>query len=73
MCDCSVFAAAVLLTALQTAAAPQSVSELIQNGFKFSLRRHHERCKTQTTRQSFSVGTFWRLHLLDQLCNSVVY
>ena len=40
MCDCSVFAAAVLPTARQTAAAQQSVSESIQNGFKFRLTFH---------------------------------
>ena len=37
MCHCSVFAATVLLMARQTATALQSVSELIQNGFKFRL------------------------------------
>jgi hypothetical protein len=86
MCDCSVFAASVRRTARQTAAAQQSVSESIQNGFKFRLKflkstffrpeeeaPWFELCKTQTTRQSFSVGTFRQLHSLDQLCNSVVY
>ncbi len=71
MCDYSVFAAAVLPTARQTAAAPQSVSESIQNGYKFRLTFHKstffgpeeaapwfELCKTQTTRQLFSVMEF---------------
>jgi hypothetical protein len=38
--DGSVFAVAVLPTARQTAAARQSVSESIQNGFKFRLTFH---------------------------------
>jgi hypothetical protein len=39
-CDGSVFAAVLLPTALQTAAARQSVSGSIQNGFKFRLTFH---------------------------------
>jgi hypothetical protein len=86
VCDGSVFPAAVLPTAtvLQTSAVLQSVSEWVQNWIKFSLTCHKSTfflpeeaapwlAKTQTTRQSFCVSTFWCLHLLDQLCNSIVY
>jgi hypothetical protein len=42
----------------------------------FSLKRRHHGLSggnTLTTGQSIFVRTFWRLHLLDQLCNSIVY
>jgi hypothetical protein len=68
VCDCSVFVAAVLPTERQAAAARQSVSELIQNGFKFRLTFQKstffgpeeaasrlERCKNTDHKQSF----FW--------------
>ena len=43
--------------------------------FRGLKRRHHglSGAKTQTTRQLFFTCTFWRLHSLDQLCNSIVY
>jgi hypothetical protein len=40
VCDVSVFAAAVLHAVLQSTAARQSVSESIQDGFKFCLTLH---------------------------------